>query len=97
MDYTEWGKGNIIGGLYILNEKDIELRLGNNDGKNDYLQVGDKVLCVEHTGDCFYQYNLLRESGEGGLSIIEGMGFSSYSLTSDPIRVFKIEFILKEI
>ncbi len=93
MDYPTWGKGNVVGGVYVLNKEDIESVLGYSGGRR--LQTGDKVLCIKHAGDCFYKYNLLRESKEGVLSIVKGAEFGSYALTSELIRVFKKEFVLK--
>lgn len=98
LSYLKWNKKDVIGGVYILNEEDIEAGFSGfygDKGKKDSLKVGDKVLCTKHAGDCFYEYVLLRESEEGALSIVEDKRFGAYGMASEPIRVFKKEFVLK--
>ncbi len=47
---NDWGRGNVLGGLYVLTQADIESRLGNNNvtvGEvNHPLQAGTLLLTV---------------------------------------------------
>ena len=58
MGPSYWGGGAEIGAVYVLKSKfDLE-RVGNcwADGK---LKIGDRLLCIEKSGDCFYNYRLI--------------------------------------
>ncbi|MBA7710292.1 hypothetical protein ES703_119232 [subsurface metagenome] len=74
-----WGEGNDVGCVYIFDKEDLN-RVGNcwMDGR---LRVGDIVLCVGHSGDCFYDYILIG----AGNNFVEGIPdseFGSYTLSN---------------
>ncbi|MEE8577293.1 MAG: hypothetical protein V3T31_08550 [candidate division Zixibacteria bacterium] len=59
----KWGGGQSIGVIYILSEADND-RFGSHWFKGR-IKDGDVVLCVAHTGDCFYDYKLIKVYGNG--------------------------------
>jgi len=63
--------------------------------KRDFMQPGDKVVCLEHSGDCFFDYQLLHEF-EGDLFPVEGMRFGAYTLSGDPTEILRINYKLKK-
>lgn len=87
-----WGRGNQLGALYVLTEEDLEHRLGDND-INDKLKEGDKAVCMKHSGDCFFNYQLLRELTGYILTASRGKKFGAYALLGMPRRILKIEYI----
>lgn len=54
---NNWKTGNEVGSIYLLSERDLD-RIGGG-WMSDRLFCGDICLCIEHTGDCFYDYILL--------------------------------------
>ncbi len=73
---SRWGGGAIVGALYRLAEIDND-RLGNcwMAGR---IKNGDLALCVQHSGDCFYDYILVKELGNG-LRGLPGAAFGAYT------------------
>tara|TARA_Y100000310_G_scaffold150414_1_gene149871 strand:+ start:42 stop:698 length:657 start_codon:yes stop_codon:yes gene_type:complete len=63
--------------------------------KRDLLKPGDKVVCVQHTGDGFSEYELLHEE-LGDLVVVDGMRFGAYTLFGDPTPVLRVEYALKD-
>lgn len=57
---SEWGQGASIGTIYLYNNKLDEGRIGHCQFKP---ADGDLCLCVEHSGDYFYDYIAIRRSG----------------------------------
>ncbi|MEK6864189.1 MAG: hypothetical protein AABX27_02775 [Nanoarchaeota archaeon] len=90
-----WGRGNQLGALYVLTEQDIEDRLGDNE-INDEIKVGDKAVCMEHSGDCFFDYQLLQKIA-GNLAAPKGRTFGAYSLLGTPRRILKMEYMLSKL
>ncbi len=89
-----WGRGNKLGALYVLTEEDLEDRLGDNE-INDKIKAGDKAVCMEHSGDSFFDYQLLREV-HGNLQAPKGMVFGAYALSGNPRKIIRIDYMLKE-
>ncbi len=55
MGPSSWGGGAEVGVLYEYRKEDIA-RLGHCAVP----KVGDLLLCVAHTGDCFYNYLIIK-------------------------------------
>lgn len=72
-----WGSGASIGTMYKLSKKDLD-RVGSC-WMSGRLMVGDLVLCIRHSGDCFYDY-ILVEEGANFYEGIPGSEFGSYTL-----------------
>lgn len=60
--FASWGEGAEIGRIYKYREMDSS-RIG---GSNWRPKVNDLCLCIEHCGDFFYEYLVMREQAEGG-------------------------------
>ena len=71
----DWGRGNEIGAVYVLNAE-CTARVGGGWMKGR-LRAGDIALCIEHTGDGFFDYILL-ETGENFVKGIPASRFGSY-------------------
>ena len=54
------------------------MQAGDND-INGKLKEGDKAVCMEHSGDCFFDYQLLQKIA-GNLAAPKGRTFGAYSL-----------------
>lgn len=52
-----WGHGAKIGAVYRYSHADHACRMGHNERQPGN---GDLCLCVRHSGDCFYDYAVLR-------------------------------------
>jgi hypothetical protein len=74
-----WGSGAEIGALYRIRPEDFG-RVGCcwMAGR---LKDGDLVLCVAHSGDCFFDYILIYEYANG-IEGIPGSSFGAYTLGS---------------
>lgn len=57
MGPSSWSHGAEIGGVYLIRDQDDLERMGHN---NRQPKIGDICLCIEHSGDCFYDYIVLR-------------------------------------
>lgn len=60
----DWREGAELGALYRITDSTDRGRVGCcwMAGR---LRVGDTMLCVRHSGDCFYQYILVEVLGNG--------------------------------
>jgi hypothetical protein len=73
-----WRGGANIGALYrVADERDLA-RVGNC-WMSGRLRVGDLLLCLAHSGDCFYDYMLVKEY-DNGLEGIPRSKFGAYVL-----------------
>jgi hypothetical protein len=73
-----WSTGGHHPGLVLtLSENDLE-RVGNC-WMRGRLRAGDVVMCMEHSGDCFWNYALL-ECFANGYRLIAGSKFGAYTL-----------------
>ena len=65
----EWRTGNEIGVIYEMIKEDLP-RVGHSwmEGR---LRIGDLALCIEHSGDCFYDYILIDKISNGMTGIPE--------------------------
>jgi len=68
--------------------------LSHKISKRDLLNVGDKVICIKHSGDSLFDYQLLHEV-VGDLVVVQGMDFSSRPLLGIHRRLLNIEYILQ--
>lgn len=73
----KWRKGNEEGCLYILNKNDLS-RIGSSWMKGR-LKIGDIVMSLKHSGDCFDDYILIHRY-HNGLRAIPGSEFGAYSM-----------------
>lgn len=74
---SEWRGGNVIGNIYVYHRtEDYKNRLGSGER-----EPRDKslCLCVEHGGDCFYYYKLLKQKLDGTYTLKGARKFSSYT------------------
>ena len=78
-----WRSGNLVGRIYHLSERDIE-RIGHC-WMEDRLLVGDICLCIEHSGDCFYDYILLDVISNQIMGLPESM-FGAYCFEGPPLK-----------
>lgn len=74
----EWGGGQEVGTVYLLSVEDNK-RFGSHwfAGR---IKDGDVALCVEHTGDCFYDYKLLLVFANGLEIAKDSPGLCGYGL-----------------
>ncbi len=74
--------GHEVGLVVKLTAKDNE-RVGNHWMRGRLLD-GDLAICLEHTGDCFWDYQLLRQTktavGATVFELIRGSRFGAYVL-----------------
>ena len=82
MNNRPWGTGNDIGRIYKLSDADTG-RVGNCSMKGR-LHAGDIVMCIAHSGDCFFDYILL-EVGENFVKGLPGLEFGSYCFGAEPL------------
>lgn len=83
----EWGTGNNVGSIYRLS-LDCLFRIGGNGDKiNNRLKEGNFVLCLEHSGDCFYDYIklLVTPCGVRGIKSCQFGSFALYHNLNDII------------
>ena len=80
----EWGEGATIGKLYRLVESTDLNRVGLCSMRGN-LKINDLILCIKHTGDCFYNYILIEEF-EKGLKGIPKSEFGAYT-TGIPVNI----------
>lgn len=71
-----WSGGNSIGALYRLKKGDLT-RVGHN-WMAGRLKVGDVVMCLQQSGDCFYEYILIEMSATRVKGITKSK-FGSYT------------------
>jgi len=69
-----WGGGNSIGKIYLV----ATTRLGNNARQP---KEGSLALCVEHSGDCFYDYIPIIRVGKNKIKAQLRMRFGSYTFS----------------
>jgi len=87
-----WGTGNNIGQTYRLTERDLT-KVGHSwmEGR---LKVDDLVVCSTHSGDCFYDYILVKEYANGLRGIPESK-FGAYAFgNEDSVELTAREFHL---
>lgn len=73
-----WGNGAEVGAIYHVREaRDLE-RVGNGY-MNGRLQLGDWLICLQQSGDCFYDYGLLHIY-QNGLQREPGVVLGAYTL-----------------
>jgi hypothetical protein len=81
----EWGNGNAIGFIYLVDQE----RLGDNSWQP---KESSLALCVEHSGDCFYDYVALVKTGQ---RLKVGRRFGAYALPKkSKLSVSKTQFHL---
>ena len=91
-ELRNWRDGGDIGSVYVLDEHALS-RVGDCWLK-DRLKVGDVVLCVALSGDCFNNYVLLRIF-YNGLMIIPESKFGAYVFSGKTVwQPSKKEFCL---
>lgn len=78
MNNPLWKGGALVGALYRVATKGDLMRVGNSWMKGR-VRIGDLLLCVEHTGDGFFDYMLVNEY-EYGLKAIPESRFGAYAL-----------------
>jgi hypothetical protein len=89
----DWGTGATIGAMYRVRDTRQLSRVGHcwMAGR---LKVGDLLLCVGHSGDCFFNYILVEECANGLKGIPESR-FGAYVLGElIPLRPTAREFHL---
>lgn len=84
-----WGGGNRIGALYYMRKHDLH-RVGNSFMKGR-LHEGDIVMCIAHTGDCFYDYILI-EYGQNFIKGILNSRFGAYAMEDTLMEVSEKEY-----
>lgn len=84
---SSWETGGHHPGLVLVVRQEDLGRVGNCWMKGR-LKVGDIIMCISHSGDCFWNYMLLEHMGMDGFKkpaanvyrLIEGAKFGAYSL-----------------
>ena len=67
-----WGGGSEIRRIYTFRKKDKDAyRLGHNDWNP---KIGDLCICVEHSGDYFYNYAAIRPDDSGKHRVVGEFG-----------------------
>lgn len=82
--FRPWGKGATIGKFYRLTKSEDLNRVGSCWMKGR-LNINDLILCIKHTGDCFYDYILIKEFGNGLQGLPESE-FGAYTC-GEPINI----------
>jgi hypothetical protein len=72
-----WGQGASIGSIYKVSPDDFS-RVGNCWMKGR-LKDGDLILCIEHSGDHFFDYVLIIPYANGMRAAL-GSQFGAYTL-----------------
>lgn len=75
---SNWRGGAIEGALYRIGADDLD-RVGSCWMKGR-LKIGDLVLCIKHSGGCFYDYILVTEYANPSIQGIPGSMFGAYTL-----------------
>jgi hypothetical protein len=82
--YRPWGGNAKIGQIYVYSKKST--MLGHNN-LNEKLRDGDLLLCTAHSGDCFYNYRLIRryksKAGNPRLKLVKGFEIGSYQISKE--------------
>jgi hypothetical protein len=78
-----WRGRTAIGTLVRITSDEDCRRVGSN-WMRGRLKVDDVLLCVQHTGDCFYDYILVSVAGNG-LQGVPGVRFGAYEL-GEPLQ-----------
>lgn len=78
MNINGWG-GNLAQGNLILVTSEEDCQRVGNCWMKGRLRVGDVIMVIEHSGDCFYDFCLV-EVYSNSIKALTGTQFGAYSL-----------------